>query len=98
MANSTTRENSAKRNIIENSGCRYVDEELAFHDPVKPYPDPWVDGDYWYDGFMSSDGLHPTVNGAKALAMQFLKDIPEIMQYTKIGSGDAAPDYDGGDH
>lgn len=35
----------------------------------------------WYPGYLSSDNVHPTELGAKALAMQMLVDAPEIMQY-----------------
>lgn len=35
----------------------------------------------WYEGYLSSDGVHPTALGAKAEAMRILCDIPEITQY-----------------
>ena len=35
----------------------------------------------WYDGFISSDALHPDVPGAKAIAARMLVDVPELMQY-----------------
>ena len=35
----------------------------------------------WYAGMLASDNVHPTEQGAKALAMQTLVDAPEIMQY-----------------
>ena len=34
----------------------------------------------WYDGYLSSDGKHPTILGARALAYQVVLDIPEITQ------------------
>ena len=51
-------------------------------DPAKT----WSEGvDTWYDGFLGSDRVHPTPKGAKALAMQFLADFPEIMTYSRAG-------------
>lgn len=35
----------------------------------------------WNEGYLSSDGVHPTSEGANALAMQVLVDFPELMQY-----------------
>ena len=70
-------EYSARRASIVESGCRYVNGEMALHDPTKV----WSKGvNTWYDGFLSSDGRHTTELGAKALAMQFLCDFPEIME------------------
>lgn len=54
-------------NYIKSSGYRYVD---AFSAVCKP------DGT-WYDG-MNDDGTHPTTLGGKAIAGQFLIDLPEL--------------------
>ena len=54
-------------NYIKSSGYRYVD---AFSAVCKP------DGT-WYDG-MNDDGTHPTMLGGKAIAGQFLIDLPEL--------------------
>lgn len=35
----------------------------------------------WYTGYLSNDNLHPTEAGAKAIAMRWLMDFPELMQY-----------------
>lgn len=35
----------------------------------------------WYNGFLSSDNVHPSTLGAKAISMRFLADVPELMQY-----------------
>lgn len=35
----------------------------------------------WDEGYLSSDEVHPTALGAKAMAMRILCDIPEITQY-----------------
>lgn len=77
-------------------GCRCIDEVLAVSDPSKTF-----DGtnDVWYDGFLSSDNVHPSELGAKAIALQWLIDVPEIMQYAKDGNAPGTtPDYDGGDN
>lgn len=55
-------------------GVRYVDEATA----VSPNPS---DPNGCYDGYIYTDGVHPTALGAKAIAMQILLDLPEIMQY-----------------
>lgn len=33
----------------------------------------------WYDGMLSSDNIHPTAQGAKALASQIIVSVPEIV-------------------
>ena len=35
----------------------------------------------WYAGMLAADNTHPTALGAEALAMRFLADCPELMQY-----------------
>ena len=37
----------------------------------------------WYTGYLSNDNLHPTEAGAKAIAMRWLMDFSELMQYGK---------------
>ena len=64
-----TRDNSYKNAWIKSSGYRYVDFEKAVGADK-------VTG--WYDGMMSSDGVHPAELGAKALAARFIVDVPEI--------------------
>lgn len=68
---------SVRRTAVINAGCRYVSTYDAVQDPSIT----WSEGtDNWYSGFQGSDGVHPTELGAKAIAMQFLKDFPEIAQ------------------
>lgn len=55
---------------IKNSGYRYVDGYAAVCSD---------DNGTWYDGY-TTDGVHPTVVGAKAMAAQFLVDFPEFLQ------------------
>ena len=74
-----SRDNSNRRAAVIDVGCRYVNGELALHDPNKAWS---LGQNTWYDGFLSSDNKHPTEMGAKALAMQFLCDFPEIMQFS----------------
>ena len=69
---------SARRTTVINSGCRYVNNYAALQNPAIP----WSAGtDNWYEGFQASDGKHPTTLGAQSIAMEFLKDFPEITQY-----------------
>jgi hypothetical protein len=55
-------------------GVRYVDSANALSSNPSS-------ADGWYNGYLSSDGKHPTSLGFKSLAMQVLQDLPEIMQY-----------------
>lgn len=66
-----TTNKSAINTIIRNSGCRYIDVYSAVGSN---------DSGVWYTGY-NDDGTHPTELGAKAIASQFLVDMPEIMQY-----------------
>jgi hypothetical protein len=62
--------NNAKNAWIRSSGYRYIDFAKAVG----------ADGTgAWYSGMLSSDNVHPTEKGAKALCMQCLADFPEIM-------------------
>lgn len=51
----------------------------------------------WYEGFLSTDDVHPSSLGAKALAMRFVADVPELMQYG-YSTGSVDSDIDGDDH
>jgi hypothetical protein len=70
-----TRDKSAINEFVVNSGLRYIDFAKAVGADVESN---------WYEGFLHSDGVHPTELGAQALAMQVLIDFPEIMQYGMI--------------
>lgn len=65
-----TRNNSFKNEWVRASGYRYVDFAKAVEDPNNV--------GYWYADMLSSDGVHPSELGAKALAMQVLIDFVEI--------------------
>ena len=57
---------------VESSGHRYVD----FYRAVGA-----KENGAWRANYLSGDNVHPSEFGAKALAMQMLVDVPEIMQY-----------------
>ena len=47
----------------------------------------------WYNGFLSDDNIHPSILGAKAIAMRYITDVPELMQYGYItGNVDSESD------
>lgn len=62
--------NEQKNAWIRNSGYRYIDFSRAVNAAATGT---------WNSGMLSSDGVHPTENGAKALFAEFLLDFPEIM-------------------
>lgn len=67
--------NRAKETIndfIKETGCQYIDWYKAVGAQT---------GGTWYDGYLSSDNVHPTEIGAAAIAAQCLVDAPQIMQY-----------------
>lgn len=64
--------NKYKNEYIRKSGYRYVDFEKALFD----------ENGNWKNGYCA-DGVHPTEEGAKAMAEQFLKDFPEMLHYKK---------------
>ncbi len=63
---------SYKNEYIRSSGCRYIDFASAVGANEA--------GSGWYEGMLSSDGVHPAVAGAQALANQVLLDLPEMKQ------------------
>lgn len=63
--------------VVRNSGLRYIDAAKAVGSNVAG---EWYGSGTEYD-YQSSDNVHPSENGAKAIATQFLLDFPEIMQY-----------------
>lgn len=65
------RYHKAKNDWIKASGYRYVDwaSAVGANDTTGN----------WYDGMLSSDGVHPSAKGAITLYMQTLADFPEIM-------------------
>lgn len=61
---------------LRDSGNRLIDIDKAVGSPM------YASGvNNWYPEYLSTDNVHPTELGAKAMAMQVLTDFPEIMQY-----------------
>lgn len=69
IPNVPSKSHLGKNNYIRNSGYRYIDFATAVG--------AVTDGT-WYSGMLSSDGIHPTEQGAKALFYQAMIDAPEI--------------------
>lgn len=61
-------DNTYKNDVVTLSGYRYIDFNSAVG----------VNGASWYAGMLSTDNIHPTELGAKALSRQFVIDVPEI--------------------
>lgn len=69
-----TRAKEVISEYVRNSGIRYIDAYKA------------VGADNngnWYSGYLSSDGVHPTVLGAQAIALQWTVDFPELYIYCR---------------
>ena len=64
-----TRNNNAKNDVVIASGYRYVDEVSAMGAD---------NSGNWIEGYQSEDGNHTTEEGAKALLVRVLADVPEI--------------------
>ena len=63
--------------VVRNSGLRYIDVAKAVGSNANG---EWYGNGTEYD-YQSADNVHPSVYGARAIAIQFLIDFPEIMQY-----------------
>ena len=63
--------NTGKNAWIKASGYRYIDFAAAVGAESA--------GSTWYSGMLSSDNIHPSESGAKALFARALVDFPEIM-------------------
>lgn len=63
--------NEKKNEYVRNSGYRFIDFAKAVGASSSGV---------WYSGMLSSDNVHPSVQGAKALFTQLLIDLPEITQ------------------
>lgn len=62
--------NEQKNAWVRSSGYRYIDFAKAVNAQSNGT---------WGTGMLSSDGVHPSVNGARALFAEVLLDFPEIM-------------------
>ena len=67
-------QNNGINALVEASGYRCIDAKKAVGAD---------DEGNWYADYLSSDGVHPSVAGAKAIATRMVIDVPEIMQYGK---------------
>jgi lysophospholipase L1-like esterase len=64
-----TRSHEAKNKWIRESGYRYIDMAAALG----------ADGTgAWHEGYLSSDGVHPTNSGGKAIYEKIVADLPEF--------------------
>jgi len=92
MPNLPERDYDTLNTWVRASGCRYIDFDKAVGSPT------YEEGvDNWYDGYLSSDNVHPSPLGAQALATQVLIDFPELMQFGRSSSSTTNTD-DGNDH
>lgn len=66
-----TKNHDYKNAWVRGSGHRYIDFDLAVSDGTE--------SNTWKIGMLDSDGIHPTILGAMALAMRAINDFPEIM-------------------
>ena len=71
IPNVPTVNNSFKNQYVINSGYRYINLALAVGA---------LNDNLWYNGTLSSDGVHPTELGAKLLYAQIINDVPELTQ------------------
>ena len=70
IPNTPTVDNKYKNAYIRNCGLRYIDYANAVNTSEN--------GSTWYDGMLSNDNTHPTVDGAKCLASKLIDDFIEI--------------------
>lgn len=71
IPNTPLRDNTYKNNWVKASGYRYID----FAEAVGSYNDSG-----WYYDMLSQDNVHPAQQGAIALAMRAISDVPELIQ------------------
>ena len=70
IPNVPARDHTYKNTYVKSLGYRYIDFAAAVGAESA--------GSSWYTGMLSSDNVHPTELGAKALAVKFISDFPEI--------------------
>ena len=69
-----TRDKETISALVRNSGLRYIDAYKAVGADAEGN---------WYSDYLSSDGVHPTTKGAKAIALQWTIDFPELYIYCR---------------
>lgn len=72
IPNTPTINNTYKNTIIKASGYRYIDFAKAVGAETA--------GSGWYTGMLHADQVHPTVLGAKKLALRAIQDVPELAE------------------
>ena len=72
IPNCPTQLNTFKNDWVRNSGYRYIDFAKAVGAESS--------GSAWYTGMLSTDNVHPTALGAKALYARFITDVPEVIK------------------
>ncbi len=72
IPNTPTVNNIYKNDVVKNSGLPYIDFASAVNTAV--------DANTWYSGMLSSDNVHPTAEGARALASKLINDMPIIAE------------------
>ena len=65
-----TVDNEYKNAVIHNSGYRYIDGASAVGASASGV---------WYNGMLSSDGVHPSKTGAIAIAQEMILTVPELL-------------------
>lgn len=71
-----TRVNKYKNAVVRSSGYRFVDFDKAVGADESTGA--------WYDGMLSSDGVHPSSKGAVALFHRAIADFPELMMAKRM--------------
>ena len=72
IPNSQNRINYYKNQVVKNSGYRYIDFSAAVGANDTPETSAWT------EGYLYTDGLHPTTLGAQAMYNEVIKAVPEI--------------------
>lgn len=72
IPNTPTQLNTFKNAWVKSNGARYIDFAKAVGAESA--------GSQWFTGMLSSDNVHPTELGAKALYARFLSDVPEVIK------------------
>ena len=71
IPNTPSMNNMLKNEYVRASGHRYIDFAKAVGAEAS--------GSSWYSGMLSSDNVHPTQDGAKALWLRAILDCPELI-------------------
>lgn len=75
-------------NYIASTGLRYINGNEAVGA---------TSSGVWYTGYLSDDEIHPSALGAMALAMRFIADAPELVQFG-YSTGNVDGEINGDEH